>query len=263
MKIDETIISINDKARTYSKFFLAMGVTATAIAQIPSINLQLWGILFVLTGAVSWASLTVQNIIKNKILGREAPDLGIGAYPSLYKIPFNNRFNAYLKNSENDIERKFKIILTSYALKKLVIEPSTVFNNVSDKEYNWNVKYNILNSEGKSEPLFDFVTRHVDYMDLTANDFKDPKNLEIAKKVYQDFANLGEEEFIFEIIENNPEHIEVLRNFYTLHHVHKNNCSYPELIKHLDNLFIISKRKDKLDTMLIEKPQIPVKTKKL
>lgn len=325
MKIDETIISINKKARTYSKSFLAMGVVATAIANIPAINLvnaQMWEFLFVLIGLISWGSLTSQNIIKNKIAARESPDLGILAYPSFYKIPFNNRFNEYLKKSENDMERKFKIILTSYALKKLVIEPSTVFNHISDKEYNWTVKYNILNSEGKSQPLFDYVTRHVDYMDLTANDLKIPQNLAIAKKVYKDFSNLGllgreivglnkfndnaqflmtlndykltatdileieknikftsglddnnrrtlrpdkgrEEEFIFEIIENNTEHIEVLRKFYTLHHVHKDNCSYPELIGHLDNLFIVSQRKDALNTMLVEKIKKPVKTKKL
>ena len=293
-----------------------MGATATLVGS-PFVAL-----LGLSSLSLSLVYIFSEGINKYRIQSNYNNPVKSSLVPQIYKIAFTQELEKYINNSKTDDEKKYKIILTSFALKKIGLEPQTVITDCFDKSYNWSEKYSIYTSEGKMVELFGGNKFHINYKNLTSEDFKDPEKINIAKEVYQDFAHLGmlgkevsrifgfypnteflldmqgyilndsdilhiqkstenimakssenramnqpakgkEEDFIFEIIKNNPQHIKVLHKFHTEIHCHNNMCSYPKLIDFVNERLNIFQIKEKLDNNLTEKAETKAKPKKI
>lgn len=314
MKTLEKIKDINNKAIFSGICFFTMGATAFFTASSPVASFGLISMI------PSLAYICSEFLNKHRIIKNEHNPVIFSFLPSVYKTAFTRHFKKYLNESDCELEKKYKMLITCFVFEKIGLDPKTIIIDKTRLELI--NKYNISTKDGKIIDIFDGTNSYICYDELTHQDFKDPQKLKIAQKVYQDFRHLGllgkevsrifgynshtsfllkintyklnqadikhiekatfkkintpndsrtmnqaaqgkEEEFIFDIIDSNPQHIKTLHKFHTEIHCHDSLCSYPKLIKFINERLNIFQVKEKLDIYLPEKSEAKLKPKKI
>jgi hypothetical protein len=185
MKIFQKIKDINNKAIFSGIGFLTMGLTATAIGS------PLVGVIGLSSLPLSLIYIFSESINKYRISNNTTNPVRTSLLPQVYKLAFTSDLEDYINDSKTDLQKKYKIILTSFAFKRMGIDPKTIINNAYDKSYRWSEKYDIFTPDGKMVELFGGTNFHINYKELTSEDFKDPAKLAVAQEIYKDFSHLG------------------------------------------------------------------------
>lgn len=321
MKILEKIKAINNKAIFSSTAFLTMGITASFFASSPV------ALLGLSTSPIILTFLIFEVINKYRIKkvedGFTNQSINSSIIPQIYKKLFTKELDKYIDESKTILEKKYKLIFTSFAFNKLGINPDDIIYKPYDKSYKGIKDYNIERTDGIMVDIFNNYYFHLDYEKLIEEDIKDSEKLKVIQKVYKDFEYLGilgkevsrlfgldpnfkliltiqnyklneadlieiekvtqkiintetlhrylsqkardkqEQNFIFDIINNNHKHIKILHKFHTEMHCHNNSCSDPELIDYVDKLLNTLNLEKKISNHLPEKVNTKTKVKKI
>jgi hypothetical protein len=182
--IDDELQSIDKKQAVLAGSFLAMGLTAFMATSIPASISLVPAILSVPLLIMSLA--THFHLKSNNGLA-----LNGSFFQSSYKKKFQKWLTGYIDESQSHTETKYKIIFTSMWMRARKLNTHDVFE-IQDTLLE-KVANQMLHTKETSLDLFSlFLTdSKVSSMDFFEEDKDFHKKRAIAKKVYQDFENVG------------------------------------------------------------------------
>lgn len=181
MRINDTLTSVNNKL-IGSTSFLTMGATA-CFSFHPFVSASV--------GILAGIGLSISLAERLKMNKKHYTQFESGFLASFYRHAFTKKLQDYIDNSSSNLEKKYKVIFTSYLLRTQRIQPQFVIQNIFDRSFRWADKFDIKNSRQELVNVFPSMDTPLNFLEFTHQDFQNSHKMETIKKVYNDFEDRG------------------------------------------------------------------------